>query len=49
MSDTGTVMWFIGTTIGVLAILAAFVAAGSRAPTHPFRRHRSKWDSGPWP
>lgn len=49
MSDSGTIMWFVGTTVGVLAILTGFVVAISRR--NPYQRpHRhAKWPTGPWP
>lgn len=49
MSDSGTMMWFIGTTIGVLAILAGFVLAASRRNAYQRPHRHSKWPTGPWP
>ena len=49
MSDTGSLMWFIATTIGVLAILAGFVFAISRKNPYQHPHRHSKWPTGPWP
>jgi hypothetical protein len=49
MSDTGTMMWFVGTTTGVLGILAGFVLAASRRDAYRRPHRHSKWPTGPWP
>ena len=49
MSDSGTMMWFVGTTAGVIGILAGFVLAGSRRNAYHRPHRHSKWPTGPWP
>lgn len=49
MTDSGTVMLFVALTVGVLAILAGFVAAASRRNVYQRPHRHSKWPTGPWP